>query len=77
MEPARKDETADVIPLFRNEAIEAATQRFGSPVQAPGVGMWLATGFVVALLGLAVLFLVTTSFPRKETVSGALVPSRG
>jgi len=77
MEPARKDETADVIPLFRNEAIEAATQRFGSSVQAPGVGMWLATGFVVALLGLAVLFLVTTSFPRKETVSGALVPSRG
>jgi membrane fusion protein len=77
MKPARKDETADSIPLFRNEAIEAATQRFGSPVQAPGVGMWLATGFVVALLSLAVLFLVTTSFPRKETVSGALVPSRG
>jgi membrane fusion protein len=77
MEPARTDETADAIPLFRNEAIEAATQRFGSPVQAPGVGMWLATGFVVALLSLAALFLVTTSFPRKETVSGALVPSRG
>lgn len=77
MEPASKDETADAIPLFRNEAIEAATQRFGSPVQAPGVGMWLATGFVVALLGLAALFLVTTSFPRKETVAGALVPSRG
>ncbi|RLK56366.1 membrane fusion protein [Stenotrophomonas rhizophila] len=77
MEPASKDETADAIPLFRNEAIEATTQRFGSPVQAPGVGMWLATGFVVALLGLAALFLVTTSFPRKETVAGALVPSRG
>ncbi|WP_367381014.1 HlyD family secretion protein [Stenotrophomonas cyclobalanopsidis] len=77
MEPAPKDETADGIPLFRNEAIEAATQRFGSPVQAPGVGMWLATGFVVALLCVAALFLITTSFPRKETVSGALVPSRG
>ena len=77
MEPAPKDETADGIPLFRNEAIEAATQRFGSPVQAPGVGMWLATGFVVALLCVAALFLITTSFPRKETVAGALVPSRG
>lgn len=77
MEPARKDETADGIPLFRNEAIEAATQRFGSPVQAPGVGMWLATGFVVALLCVTAVFLITTSFPRKETVAGALVPSRG
>jgi membrane fusion protein len=77
MNPSRQDEAAHAVPLFRNEAIEAATQRFGSPVQAPGVGMWVATGFVLALLGLATLFLVTTSFPRKETVSGALVPSRG
>jgi len=77
MNPSRQDEAAHAVSLFRNEAIEAATQRFGSPVQAPGVGMWVATGFVLALLGLATLFLVTTSFPRKETVSGALVPSRG
>lgn len=77
MERARKDESAREIPLFRNEAVTAAAERFGSPVQAPGVGMWLATGFVLTLLGLAVAFLVSTSFPRKETVSGALVPSHG
>ena len=63
--------------MFHNQAVTAATQRFGSPVQAPGVGMWLATAFVVVLLGLAALFLVTTSFPRKETVSGSLIPSHG
>ena len=68
---------SDKIPLFRDEAVKATAERFGAPVEAPGIGMWLFTGFVVALLGLAALFLVTTSFPRKETVSGALVPSRG
>lgn len=68
---------SDKIPLFRDEAVKATVERFGAPVEAPGIGMWLFTGFVVALLGLAALFLVTTSFPRKETVSGALVPSRG
>ncbi|APP86480.1 HlyD family efflux transporter periplasmic adaptor subunit [Xanthomonas hortorum pv. vitians] len=77
MEPVSKDYNVEEVRLFRKEAIESATQRFGSPVNAPGVGMWLATTFVLALLGLTFLFLVTTSFPRKETVSGALVPSRG
>lgn len=73
----KADEASGAISLFRNEAIEASTQRYGTPVQAPGVGMWLATGFVLVLLMLAIVFLVTTSFPRKETVSGSLVPSRG
>lgn len=63
--------------LFRQQAIAAVAQRYGAPVSAPGVGMWLATGFVVALLISALVFLLTTSFPRKETVSGSLVPSAG
>lgn len=63
--------------LFRKQAVEAATQRFGAPVSAPGIGMWAATGFVLLLLVLAAIFLLTTSFPRKETVSGSLVPSAG
>lgn len=29
--------------LFRRQAIEAATQRYGAPVSAPGVGLGLAT----------------------------------
>ena len=63
--------------MFRKQAVEAATERYGAPVSAPGVGMWLATGFVMLLLVLVTIFLLTTSFPRKETVSGSLVPSAG
>lgn len=63
--------------LFRKQAIDAATQRYGSPVGAPGVGMWLTTGFVIILLISSVAFVLSTSFPRRETASGALVPSSG
>lgn len=73
----KKNQTSATVSLFRSEAVEASTQRFGAPVHAPGIGMWLAAGLVMALLGSATLFMVTTSFPRKETVSGSLVPSHG
>jgi len=63
--------------LFRSQAIETATSRYGEPVNASATGLWLVTGFVVLVLVLAVLFLLTTSFPRKETVSGSLVPTAG
>lgn len=63
--------------LFREQAVNAATQRYGAPVGAPGVGMWLAAGFVLLLLAAAIIFLSTTVFPRKETVHGSLVPSAG
>lgn len=77
MDKENKDQTPGEIPLFRTDAIQAATQRYGTPINAPGVGMWLATGFVLIIIGVAAIFLVTTSFPRKETVTGSLIPSRG
>lgn len=70
-------EHADRIPLFRSEALEASKQTFGSPIRAPGTGMRLASGIIIATLVLAAIFLATTSFPRKETVSGSLMPSHG
>ena len=73
----REDTETPGVDLFRRQAIEAATQRYGAPVSAPGIRLGLATGFVLLLLVLAVIFLLTTSFPRKETVSGSLVPSAG
>ena len=73
----REDTEIPGVTLFRRQALEAATQRYGAPVSAPGIGLGLATGFVLLLLLLAGIFLLTTSFPRKETVSGSLVPSAG
>jgi membrane fusion protein len=73
----KKDVEIPGVTLFRRQAIEAATQRYGAPVSAPGIGLAMATGFVVLLLLLAGIFLLTTSFPRKETVSGSLVPTAG
>lgn len=72
-----KDGEISGAALFRRQAIETATQRYGAPVSAPGVGLGLATGFALLLLVLAGIFLLTTSFSRKETVSGSLVPSAG
>lgn len=77
MDMNKKDHAEASIPLFRNEATEAATHRLGIPVRAQGLGLWLVTGFILLLLFLMAAFLMATSFPRKETVAGSLVPSRG
>lgn len=72
-----RDDAPDVTPLFRRAALDSATVRYGAPVQAPGVGIRLATAFFVVLIVAVGAFLFTVEFPRKETVAGSLVPSAG
>jgi membrane fusion protein len=64
-------------PIFREEAIEALRSRHGRPVPMFGVSSWALTLFMFTVLTAALIFLITTTFARKETVSGMLQPVTG
>ena len=63
--------------LYRREAIEAATTRYGLPVRPMGIAGWVLCLFFAALLLSAAIFLVTGRYTRKETVPGVLQPTAG
>jgi membrane fusion protein len=64
--------------LFRLEAIEFQRKRAwaGAPT-APPIATWLLTGFLVASIVSAAIFLALGSYSRKEIVSGYLTPVSG
>lgn len=64
-------------PLFRQEALDEASSRYGAPVRSVGVASWVLVAFMVALLLTTVAFITTARFSRKETVQGMIVPSAG
>lgn len=59
-------------PLFREEAIEGLRSRHGRPVPLFGIASWALVTFIFATLVAILVFLTTTNFARKETVSGIL-----
>lgn len=64
--------------LFRPEAVRAASARpFGQPVALMPRSWWALTGFFLAFASVAVAFLSTATFPRKETAAGVLRNSLG
>lgn len=63
--------------LFRPEAIDANSSRFGVPVKTIGVAGWVLTSFMLAIVFVAAFFLATANYARKETVIGTLTPTAG
>lgn len=63
--------------MFRQEAVQAASSRYGVPVRAYGVKSWLLTIFFLVLLLSLITFLCIARYSRKETVVGSLVASSG
>ena len=69
--------TTEEVPLFRKEAIEALGSRLGSAIKPVGVTGATLTGFLLAILVTAGVFLATAQYARKETVVGVIEPSDG
>jgi membrane fusion protein len=67
----------DYSQLFRRQAIDAASSRYGSPVRPIGLGSWVLTLFACALLIVVAIGLTIGTYTRKETVSGVLQPAAG
>jgi membrane fusion protein len=63
--------------LFRAEAIEAARNRLGLPVNNFGLKSWVLVGFMGLILITSIIFLCTARYAKKETVIGSVVPSDG
>lgn len=63
--------------LFRQQALEAATSRYGAPIRPMGLAGWALTGFMVALFVSVAVFLVLGRYTRKETVIGVIQPTAG
>jgi len=63
--------------LYRAEAVEAATSRYGAPVKPIGLAGWALTSFLVSICLCVSIFLVLGRYTRKETVTGVLQPASG
>ncbi|OGN45121.1 MAG: hypothetical protein A2623_10620 [Caulobacterales bacterium RIFCSPHIGHO2_01_FULL_70_19] len=63
--------------LFRDEAVQASTNRYGTPIRTYGVTSWVLTIFLLSLVAALVLFVCVARYSRKETVTGSLVPTVG
>lgn len=57
-------------PLLRPESIKAASSQLGAPVRLAGVSEWVLSIFFLSLLSIALIFICTTNYARKETVAG-------
>lgn len=65
------------MPLFRPEAVAAATTQPGGPLGLVPIGWTLLTGFLALILVGVVAIAATLDYARKESVQGILVPVRG
>lgn len=63
--------------LFRRQALDAATSRYGAPIRPTGLAGWALTVFMVALFASLMVFLAVGRYSRKETVIGVLQPTAG
>ena len=78
--PVRNSETSNLHilkDLFRKEAVEHAYSTFGAPVKLLGVTGWVLSAFFILLLVIALVFLVSARYARKETVFGQVTPIEG
>lgn len=66
-----------IIALYRREALEAATSRFGAPVRPMGLNAAALTCFFSALFIAVAIFFAMGRYTRKETVAGIVQPSTG
>lgn len=66
------------LPLFRSESIAAKDEySWGEPVASLPIGWSLIGLFLCLLVAVTAIFLLTSSFSRKETVRGVLKPIGG
>ncbi|MNK43152.1 Colicin V secretion protein CvaA [compost metagenome] len=63
--------------LYRRQALDAATSRYGSPIRPTGLAGWALSMFMVTLFIGVVIFLVAGRYTRKESVPGVLQPAAG
>lgn len=63
--------------LYRRQALDAATTRYGAPVRPMGLAGWALSLFMVTLFACVVLFLTVSRYTRKESVAGVLQPAAG
>lgn len=68
---------SDEDSFFRPEAHASARRRIGSPVQPVGIGSWLLSGFMVAVLIAVIAFFTLARFARIESAAGTLEPASG
>lgn len=65
------------IPLLRPESIKAASSQLGAPVRLAGVSEWVLSVFFLSLFSIALAFICTTNYARKETVAGQVTAING
>jgi membrane fusion protein len=66
------------LPLFRKEAVDQQRERlYGELILAQPISYWLITIFLVAATSVACWLLATSSYTKKEKVSGIIVPHAG
>ena len=64
--------------LFRTEAVQARRHRLEGEVRLDaGLAGWVFTALLCAIVGAAALLLVQGEYPRRETVTGRLLPQGG
>nr|WP_315468024.1 HlyD family efflux transporter periplasmic adaptor subunit [uncultured Undibacterium sp.] len=65
------------IITLRPEAIKSAQSNFGAPVRLSGVAGWTLSGFFISIFVVAIIFICTTKYSRKETVQGQVTAIDG
>ena len=63
--------------LYRPEALLNSRSRLGRPTPIANVGSWVLVLFLASVMVAAIVFFATSSFARRETVSGLLSPTGG
>ncbi|WUR15427.1 HlyD family efflux transporter periplasmic adaptor subunit [[Empedobacter] haloabium] len=67
----------DLSSIFRNEALEAAKNRYGAPSAILGVPSWVITAFLAVVFASALIFVANAHYAKRETVLGLVVPAQG
>jgi membrane fusion protein len=70
-------ETSEGTLLFRSEAVEAAADRYGRPLNPFSITSWALASFLLLVFATLFFFLATGTYTRKETVLGSVTLSGG
>ena len=64
--------------LFRKEVVQAHGQRLDGDVRlSADLAPWVVTGLLIAIAATAISLLILGEYPRRETVTGRLLPEGG
>ncbi|WP_318486196.1 HlyD family secretion protein [Photobacterium leiognathi] len=64
--------------MFRNEVLEAKKQRlFGKVIVTQPISIYFLTFFFFVVFFLIFIYLIKSSYSRKETVNGYIIPEKG